>query len=271
MSQKPTQSLVDPLSALTARGMVWRGTSGAQVRAISSGIHALDQRLPGGGWPLGALSELLIPAHGIGELSLMLPAAAKLTQSGQVVAFIAPPQLPYAPALAQAGLDLSRTLIIEPQPGGQSRKPESSPNSKTAEDGKKECAKESIWAAEQLLRAPICGLVALWALALSDSDTRRLQLAAEAGNSVALLYRPARAAGSASVAALRMALHVMPEPVNHIDCHAQDGEFNGQPNLANLEIELLKVRGGRAGARFRLADGATHSSASAGTSASRRA
>jgi len=134
MSQKPTQPLIDPLSALTARGMVWRGTSGAQVRAISSGIHALDQRLPGGGWPLGALSELLIPAHGIGELSLMLPAAAKLTQSGQVVAFIAPPQLPYAPALAQAGLDLSRTLIIEPQPGGQSRKPESSPNSKTAEN-----------------------------------------------------------------------------------------------------------------------------------------
>jgi cell division inhibitor SulA len=194
------------LERLTASGAIWRGTSGAGLRAEPSGIAALDTRLPGGGWPAGALSELLIPAHGIGELSLALPLLARLTQAGRHAAFVAPPHIPYAPALARAGVALERTLVVEP---------------KTAD--------ETIWATEQLLRTAAYGAVLAWTGALREADQRRLQLAAETGNGLALLYRPIRAAVAASVAALRLRL-------------SRDED--------RLAIEILKVRGGRPGARF---------------------
>src|SRR5690242_13595836 len=126
MATGPASSMLDRLAA---SGAVWRGTSGAGLKTEASGIVALDTRLPGGGWPAGALSELLIPAHGIGELSLVLPTLARLTQAGRHAAFVAPPHLPYPPALAQAGVVLERSLVVEP---------------KTAD--------ETLWAIEQLLR-----------------------------------------------------------------------------------------------------------------------
>ncbi len=201
-----SQSDPTPLEVLQARGAIWRGTSGAQQRAEATGIAALDARLPGGGWPSGALSELLVAAQGIGELSLALPLAARMTQAGRLVAFVAPPQLPYGPALAQAGLVLTRTLIVEPRNKD-----------------------EAVWAAEQLLRSPACGAVLVWAATLREADSRRLQLAAESADTVALVYRPAAAARATSVAALRLALISREK---------------------RLEIEVLKARGGRPGARF---------------------
>lgn len=171
------------LDQLAARGAVWRGTAGTGLRVEPSGIAALDAHLPGGGWPAGALSELLIPAHGIGELSLALPAVARLTQAGRHAAFIAPPHLPYAPALAQAGVVLERTLIVEPP-----------------------SADETVWAVEQLLRTSAYGAVLAWTHSLRDADQRRLQLAAETGNALAFLYRPQRAETHSSIAALRLKL-----------------------------------------------------------------
>jgi len=40
----------------------------ATQKTIASGFEALDQELPAGGWPCGALSELLSKQIGIGEL-----------------------------------------------------------------------------------------------------------------------------------------------------------------------------------------------------------
>jgi hypothetical protein len=79
---------------------------------LTSGFAALDAELPGGGWPLGALCELL-PRHvGIGELRLLGPALASLSAAGRSLAWIAPPHRPYAPALAAAGIDLARVLVV---------------------------------------------------------------------------------------------------------------------------------------------------------------
>jgi hypothetical protein len=176
----PTPELLD---ALAARGDVFRGTAGSGLRTESTGIAALDAQLPGRGWPAGALSELLVTALGIGELGLLLPLAARLTQAGRHAALVAPPQLPYAPALARAGLALSRTLVVEPPTG-----------------------EEGLWAAEQLLRCSAYGAVCLWTSRVRDADLRRLQLAAETGGGVGLLLRPARSAAASSVAALRLQL-----------------------------------------------------------------
>jgi hypothetical protein len=161
---------------------IWRRGTAARIAADiePTGNAELDARLPGGGWPRGALSEILIEHDGIGECSLLLPALAALTQAHQRVAFVAPPYIPYAPALAAAGIDLAQVVHIEAS------------------------AADTHWTAEQCLRAGCCGAVLNW---LPDADyrqLRRLQLAAETGASLAFVFRPLRAAQNASPAALRV-------------------------------------------------------------------
>lgn len=148
-----------------------------------TGFAALDAMLPGGGWPLGAVTELMPESAGIGELSLVMPALAYLTRADRYLAWIAPPYLPYPPALVRQGLQLERLLIIH-----------------TRDET------EALWAAEQALRCPSFGAVLAWPAAIDERRVRRLQLAAEAGGSCALLYRPQSAAQLPSPAALRLKL-----------------------------------------------------------------
>src|SRR4249920_3911074 len=130
-------------SALLDRPDIWRGDSlnRAGGPVVSSGFPALDAGLPGGGWPAGALTEIL-PAHeGIGELRLLGPALAGLSQRGLRLAWIAPPHLPYAPALAAAGIDIGKLVIVRTT-----------------------SRKETLWAAEQALASNACGAVLAWLL-----------------------------------------------------------------------------------------------------------
>jgi hypothetical protein len=161
---------------------IWRRGSASRiaVHVQPTGNTELDARLPGGGWPEGALSEILIEHDGIGECSLLLPALAALTQARKRVVFVAPPYIPYAPALAAAGIDLAQIVHIDAN------------------------AADTHWTAEQCLRAGCCGAVLNW---LPDADyrqLRRLQLAAETGASLAFVFRPLRAAQQTSPAALRL-------------------------------------------------------------------
>ncbi|MEJ5212054.1 MAG: translesion DNA synthesis-associated protein ImuA [Burkholderiales bacterium] len=173
------------LDTLLQHPALWRGDQLAQVAqpSLASGFEALDRELPGGGWPVGALTELLHEREGIGELRLLLPALARLTGAGRWVAWVAPPHLPYAPALAAAGIDLARLLVI----GAVS-------------------PRDDLWAAEQALRAGSMGAVLFWPGELDARAARRLQLAAEAGGAAGFLYRPLAAATEPSPAALRIAL-----------------------------------------------------------------
>jgi cell division inhibitor SulA/protein ImuA len=164
---------------------IWRGGGFARASApaIPSGFPGLDAELPGGGWPSGALVEIL-PAHeGIGELRLLGPALAALTERGLRLAWIAPPHLPYAPALAAAGIDTGKLLIV--------RTP---------------CARQSLWAAEQALASNSCGAVLAWPKSAKYAELRRLQIAAEGGRASAFLFRSPEFAGEPSPAPLRIAL-----------------------------------------------------------------
>ena len=164
---------------------IWRGAELARPACpgIASGFAALDAELPGGGWPCGALTEILPQHEGIGELRILGPALAQLAAQGKFIAWIAPPYLPYAPALAAAGIDLARVLIV-----------------KTAKDS------DSLWAAEQALRSAACGGVLAWPRDIRYIQLRRLQLAAEGGRCLAVLFRPTQAAREPSPAVLRIAL-----------------------------------------------------------------
>ena len=153
---------------------------------LSTGFEELDAVLPGGGWPVGAITELIPEAQGIGELSLLLPALAQLSRAGRYLVWVAPPCLPYPPALERHGLVLDRLLLVQ------------------ARD-----ARTVLWAAEQALRCPAIGAVLAWPVALDDRRVRRLQLAAETGGSCGLLYRPPAAAQQPSPAALRLRLRAL--------------------------------------------------------------
>jgi len=163
-----------------------------------TGQIELDQALPGGGLPIGAVTEIMTPA-GIGELRLVMPVLARLTREARYIAFVQPPHLPYPPALARYGVQLERVIAIRAAPA------------------------QALWASEQALRCSAFGAVLLWPVALTDKETRRLQLAAEASNNLAIVYRPLSAAHMTSPAALRLRLHA------------------GTP----LRIEIKKCRGGR--------------------------
>ena len=89
------------LAAVLSHPAIWRGNQLGTVAApsVPSGFADLDVELPGGGWPTGALTEILPQHEGIGELRILGHALASLSAQGQGLAWIAPPYLPYAPAL----------------------------------------------------------------------------------------------------------------------------------------------------------------------------
>jgi hypothetical protein len=201
------------LEKLLENPRVWRGSSQVDTKAgLASGYPKLDRCLPGGGWPLEALTEILIGQYGIGELRLLMPALAQLsaeempgkygehTEPGWI-AWIDPPFQPYAPALQQSGIDLSRMLIVRPKDDS-----------------------ELLWSAEQALSSGTCAAVLLWPDKLDDQGSRRLQLAAEKGHSWAIAFRPLTARQQPSAASLRLEL-----------------QSTGQ----GTRVHILKSRGGR--------------------------
>jgi len=167
---------------------IWRGNQRAQTAedALPTGFAELNALLPGGGWPCGALTEVLLSRQGIGELRLITPALARLSEADGWLAWVAPPYVPYAAALAAAGIDLKRLVVAKPPSEA-----------------------DAWWTAEQALRSGACGALLAWLRAADERRMRRLQLAAETGHTWGVLFRHARAAQDRSPAALRLLL----EPV----------------------------------------------------------
>ena len=188
---------------LTDHPLLWRGTQlEHHIATLSSGHEVLDAVLPGRGWPQGAVTELLHPAAGFGELSLLLPVLAQLSQQQYRISLIDPPWVPYPPALHGRGLQLDRLLWVRTKSRA-----------------------ESLWACEQVLRGIPGGAMLAWPDKIGFSELRRMQLAAENGQKMVFLFRPAQAVSESSPAALRLQL----------DSH--DGD---------LQVRVLKCRGQRA-------------------------
>lgn len=198
------------LDKLLENPRVWRGREQVGRQAgIATGYAELDKHLPGGGWPPDSLTEVLTTRYGIGELRLLMPALAQLsneaprqdfTEPGWI-AWVAPPFQPYPPALQQCGIDLSRMLIVRPKE-----------------------TSEILWSAEQALSSGTCAAVLLWPDTLDDQGSRRLQLAAEKGRSWAVAFRPLAARRQPSAAALRLEL---------------------RSSAQGMRVHILKSRGGR--------------------------
>lgn len=191
---------------------VWHAhaLAGSPQAVQPTGDTLLDAQLPGGGWPVGALVELLQPTGVHSEWRLLLPALARCGQ-GPVV-LVGAPYLPFAPALAAQGLAAGRVLAVgEVGEVG------------VAQDGR-------LWATEQLLRCAEVDAVLAWLPQARTDQLRRLQMAAAEHHKLLFVMRPAALQADASPAALRLVLQPRPPgPGTAID--------------APLAVHIVKRRG----------------------------
>lgn len=163
---------------------VWRACELARARepVAASGHAELDAQLPGGGWPRGALVELLLRQPGIGEMQLLKPILAQLSAQRRV-ALVQPPYVPQASAAASWGINASSLLWLRPK-----------------------VTADALWCTEQLLKAGTCGAVVLWQQAIRLESLRRLHLAAQSTETWFWLIRPLSCATEPSPAVLRLGL-----------------------------------------------------------------
>ncbi|MHA6492777.1 translesion DNA synthesis-associated protein ImuA [Pseudomonas borbori] len=183
------------LDRLLQERRVWKGQAlKLPAGAHPTGLAGLDAVLPAQGWPEAALSEILTDAEGLGELQVVWPTLRRLSQAGERIVLVAPPHVPYAPAWRAAGVDLQWLSIVETS------------------------ARNALWAAEQCLRSGSCGAVLCWPQQADDRGLRRLQVAAETGQTLAFAYRPLREAINPSPAALRLALDARPAQLRVLKC-----------------------------------------------------
>src|SRR5471032_3572764 len=183
------------LDTLFNGGQVWKGRPAPPtVSPQPTGHAALDAALPCGGWPEAALSEILLAGQSVGELQLVWPALARLSAAGERIVLIAPPYVPYPQAWQNAGIDLRQLSIIQAS------------------------ERDALWAAEQCLRSGSCGAVLCWPRKADDRALRRLQVAAETGQTLAFAWRSLHEAINASPAALRLAVEAKPAQVRVLKC-----------------------------------------------------
>jgi hypothetical protein len=189
----PQNSTISKLLSTTPQ--LWKGRRANHTQhTLPTGHTRLDARLPGSGWPLGAVTELISAQPGLGEFSLLLPTLTSMSEQGQWIIMIDPPWIPYPASLHGHGLLLEQLLLVRTH---------------------KE--KESLWACEQALNGGRSGAVLAWPERISFTRLRRLQLAAENSGKVAFLFRPENALNEASPAALRLQLEAGSQHGTRID------------------------------------------------------
>jgi protein ImuA len=181
-------------SAPALHADVWPAHALAQSAAPvqCTGHAVLDAELPGAGWPVGALIEVLQTEGLHAEWRLLLPALVACGDGP--LALVGPPYVPFAPALAAQGLPHQRLLCIQAQTIAQ-----------------------RLWAAEQLLRCAAVDAVLLWlperqSAAVRSDALRRLHMAAAQHHKLFFLMRPASAQHMASPAVLRLHLSAQSNP-----------------------------------------------------------
>lgn len=174
---------------------VWRGEElGAESTCLPSGHPLLDAQLPGGGWPVGGVIELLQAQPGRHVWQLLLPALVQATQRGAgPVALVGAPFAPFGPSLAGQGLAAERLLCVRAtQPAAQ------------------------LWSTEQCLRCADVVAVLAWLPRARSAELRRLHMAAQQYDKLLFVFRGLEMRNDASPARLRLQLDGVQELEVHI-------------------------------------------------------
>jgi cell division inhibitor SulA/protein ImuA len=162
---------------------LWRGNQLARRagRTIDTGYDRLSAELPGGGWPIGTLVELLVQQPGIGEVRMLQPALT--TVAKRPVVLIKPPHVPNVQGLAYIGVPPEKLIRLEVE--------------KTA---------DALWSTEQILKANTCGAVLLWQQHMRPESLRRLLLVSQSSEMLFFVFRPLAVQQDTSPASLRLAI-----------------------------------------------------------------
>lgn len=202
------------------RPALWRASQLARGRVLTvdTGYPVFSHELPGGGWPIGALTEVLAQAAGSGEMRLLAPALGSLKAP---VVLVEPPCDPCIQGLGYSGIPPEQVLLLR---------------AKRSND--------QLWSAEQILKASTCGAVLLWQTHVRADSLRRLLLASRSSTSLFFVFRPIREAADASPAELRVAVRPAEEGVN-VDIIKRKGpKFEGDLTV-NVQpgAGLMSARG----------------------------
>ncbi len=188
---------------------VWRASEldSAGLPTVSAGYAALDQVLPGGGWPQGALVEVIQPQAGLHEWGLLAPvlAAVQLAAPDRMLVLVGAPHLPFGPALGARRITMRHLLCV------QANEPGKGP--------------ALLWATREALQCADVASVLAWLPEARSAHLRRLQIAAHAHGKLLFVFRPLRAQHESSPAPLRLRL---------------EGTASEQGNLL---VHVLKRRG----------------------------
>jgi protein ImuA len=205
-----------------ANAHVWRAgeLGGASVQTVATGYAALDGVLPGGGWPRGALIELLQPQAGVHEWGLVAPALAALqAQARELTVLVGAPWLPFGPALGARALDMRRLLSIEGRPGD---------------------APSLLWATREALQCADVHCVLAWLPDARSAHLRRLQIAAHAHHKLLFVFRPLRAQQESSPAPLRLRLEGVADEAGRV--RVDVFKRRGPPLAAPLLLDTRPAR-----------------------------
>lgn len=204
---------------------------------VPTGFDELDRYLPGGGWPIGAITEIFLERYGIGELSLLMPALSSLSGAAarQWIVWIAPPFVPYAPALHRCGLDLSRVLLVHPSGTKAGATKQHAMKAAGRNERKNNEKKDVLWATEQAIRSRSSAVVLAWVETADATVLRRMQLGAEENACWTVLFRPMAAVTKSSPAALRLKL-------SRAATDASRPLGSGR-EANHVQIDILKCRG----------------------------
>ena len=111
--------LISKVASQIGEGRLWSGRgqpTDHDQPGIQTRIDDLDELLSHQGWPANGVTELVYPYSGIGELSLLLPALAWLSQHTEKwILWVGAPYQLNAPALVQQGVDIRRILMVHPK------------------------------------------------------------------------------------------------------------------------------------------------------------
>lgn len=189
-SLSPTQNAVTfapvPLPA-SVEAALWRGSElGGQVAETqSSGYPAVDAVLPGGGWPCGALTEVLVSQFSTVEFRLIAPVLSRLTKACRTVVLVGPPLAPHPPGLRHDGVDERYVVWVDV-----------------------DAPRDRLWATEQLVKSGSCGAIVAWLPLVRAEQIRRLQVLAAHCKGPVFLCRPESVAQDSSAAPLRVVARV---------------------------------------------------------------
>lgn len=195
---------------------VWRGRelAHAQEKTLSTGHVLLDAQLPGGGWPIGNLVEVLQPEAQHHVWQLVGPGlSASMAQGAGPAVLVNAPYQPFGPSLRAQGIIPEQLLCVHADK-----------------------VSATLWSAEQALRCADVTAVLAWLPQARSEDLRRLQLCAQSGEKLLFVFRPVICREQSTPARLRLLVEGMER------MQVQILKRRGPPLLHALELHARPRR-----------------------------